>query len=178
MLNLEMFYWFRIRNSTALLVPKWVQTCCSSSAISFEDQVCQNTGYDCMFGDIALDVLSVLGHLNLTLQVSFVCPFVVIDPADLGATAEFQALCLSIRQWPEVYDSCHTFLHVARVKKPTAMRESRAILAPPQTLTMQRRRWQPAHGIRHHRSSVVDMRGCCCLPHCRMWCGGVILDPL
>ena len=49
-----------------------------------------------MFGDIALDVLSVLGHLNLTLQVSFVCPFVVIDPADLGATAEFQALCLSI----------------------------------------------------------------------------------
>ena len=34
-----------------------------------------------------------------------------------------------IRQWPEVYDLCHTFLHVARVKKPTAMRESRAILA-------------------------------------------------
>ena len=38
------------------------------------------------------------------------------------------------RQWPEVYDLCHTFLHVARVKKPTAisaMRESRAILAWP-----------------------------------------------
>ena len=35
-----------------------------------------------------------------------------------------------VRQWPEVYDLCHTFLHVApqlaRVKKPTAMRESRA----------------------------------------------------
>ena len=27
------------------------------------------------------------------------------------------------RQWPEVYDLCHTFLHVARVKKPAAMRE-------------------------------------------------------
>ena len=30
------------------------------------------------------------------------------------------------RQWPEVYDSCHTFLHVAQVKKHTAMRESHA----------------------------------------------------
>ena len=28
-----------------------------------------------------------------------------------------------IRQLPEVYDLCHTFLHVARVKKPTAMRD-------------------------------------------------------
>ena len=35
------------------------------------------------------------------------------------------------RQWPEVYDLCHTFLHVERVKEPTAMRESRAILAWP-----------------------------------------------
>ena len=24
---------------------------------------------------------------------------------------------LAIRQWPEVYDSCHTFLHVAREKR-------------------------------------------------------------
>ena len=29
-----------------------------------------------------------------------------------------------IRQWPEVYDLCHTFWHVARVKKTTATRES------------------------------------------------------
>ena len=29
------------------------------------------------------------------------------------------------RQWPEVYDLCHTFFHVARLLKPTAMRESR-----------------------------------------------------
>ena len=36
-----------------------------------------------------------------------------------------------IRQLPEVYDLCHTFLHVARVKKPTAMQELRAILAWP-----------------------------------------------
>ena len=36
-----------------------------------------------------------------------------------------------IRQWPEVYDLCHTFLHVARVKKPRAMLESHAILAWP-----------------------------------------------
>ena len=33
----------------------------------------------------------------------------------------FTVLC---RQWPEVYDLCHTFLHVARVKKHTAVRES------------------------------------------------------
>ena len=30
------------------------------------------------------------------------------------------------RQWPEVYDLCHTFLHVARVRKHTAMRELHA----------------------------------------------------
>ena len=34
---------------------------------------------------------------------------------------------LRSRQWPEVYDLCHTFLHVALVKKPTAMRESHVI---------------------------------------------------
>ena len=27
-----------------------------------------------------------------------------------------------VRQWPEVYDSCRTFLHVARVRKHTDMR--------------------------------------------------------
>ena len=27
------------------------------------------------------------------------------------------------RQWPEVYDLCHTFLNVARVRKHTDMRE-------------------------------------------------------
>ena len=31
------------------------------------------------------------------------------------------------RQWHEVYDLCHTFLDVARVKKPTAMRGSNAV---------------------------------------------------
>ena len=35
---------------------------------------------------------------------------------------------LASRQWPEVYDLRHTFLHVARVKKPAATRESYAIL--------------------------------------------------
>ena len=33
------------------------------------------------------------------------------------------------RQWREVYDLCHTFLYVERVKKPTAMRESHARIA-------------------------------------------------
>ena len=30
------------------------------------------------------------------------------------------------RQWPEVYDLCHPFLHVALVRKHTAMRELHA----------------------------------------------------
>ena len=32
----------------------------------------------------------------------------------------------TLRQWPEVYDSCHTFLHVARVRKHTDIRELHA----------------------------------------------------
>ena len=33
---------------------------------------------------------------------------------------------LSSRQWPEVYDLCHTFLHIVRVRKHTNMRELHA----------------------------------------------------
>ena len=33
------------------------------------------------------------------------------------------------RQWPEVYDLCRTFLHVARVRKHTDMREFHAFRA-------------------------------------------------
>ena len=33
-------------------------------------------------------------------------------------------LASASRQWPEAYDSCHTFLHVARVKTHTDIRES------------------------------------------------------
>ena len=40
-------------------------------------------------------------------------------------------MILSSRQWPEVYDSCHTFLDVARVKQHTAMRESHAFHTRP-----------------------------------------------
>ena len=38
-----------------------------------------------MFGDISLAVLSCLDPVELTLQVGFICPFVAIDPTDLGA---------------------------------------------------------------------------------------------
>ena len=38
-----------------------------------------------------------------------------------GCDAYHEAFCS--RQWPEVYDLCHTFLHVARVRKHTDMRE-------------------------------------------------------
>ena len=30
------------------------------------------------------------------------------------------------RQWPKVYDFCHTFMHVEQVKKHIAMREMHA----------------------------------------------------
>ena len=33
------------------------------------------------------------------------------------------AIIIDTRQWPEVYDLCHTSLYVVRVKKPTAMRD-------------------------------------------------------
>ena len=36
---------------------------------------------------------------------------------------------LNSRQWPEEYDLCRTFLHVAQFRKHTAMRESHAKLA-------------------------------------------------
>ena len=49
-------------DSAASLVQLWVQRCCSSSVILSEDQVCENTGYDRMFGDIAFAVLSDLGR--------------------------------------------------------------------------------------------------------------------
>ncbi len=39
-----------------------------------------------MFGAIYLTVLSGLGR-QYTLYVGFICPFVVIDPTDQGATA-------------------------------------------------------------------------------------------
>ena len=31
------------------------------------------------------------------------------------------------RQWPKVYDSCHTFLHVAQARKHTDMLELHAL---------------------------------------------------
>ena len=50
-----------------------------------------------MFCDIVLAVLSGLGRVKLTLQVGFICPFVVIDPTNLGVTIVVaQALCLTI----------------------------------------------------------------------------------
>ena len=46
-----LLHWFNV----------WSCQCCSSSEISSEDQVCENTGYNCMFSCIALAVLSGLG---------------------------------------------------------------------------------------------------------------------
>ena len=59
-----------------------------------------------MFGDIALAVLSCLGRL--TLSVGVICPFVVLDPTNLGATKEllFQSLCLSIFNLSPTQNTC------------------------------------------------------------------------
>ena len=47
------------------------------------------------------------------------------SPAAIAKTGWNPADTSSSRQWPEVYDLCHTFLHIARVRKHTAMRKSR-----------------------------------------------------
>ena len=45
--------------------------------------------------------------VKLTLQVGFICPFVVIDPTDLGATfAVAQALCLTIFNLSPTQKTC------------------------------------------------------------------------
>ena len=70
----------------------------SSSEISSEDQVCQNTGYDRIFAEILWLFSPALDAIKLTLKKGFICPFVVIDPTNLGTITEllFQALCLFI----------------------------------------------------------------------------------
>ncbi len=75
----------RCSNSAASMVQWWVRRYCSSSVASFEDRICQHAGYDRMFGAISLAVLQ-YNAVILTLDVGFICPFVVIDPNDLGAT--------------------------------------------------------------------------------------------
>ena len=50
-----------------------------------------------------------------------------VQQADPALRASSQ-LVGETRQWPEVYDLCHTFLHVALVRKHTNMRESHAKL--------------------------------------------------
>ena len=61
-----------------------------------------------MFRDISLAVHSAWDEVKLTLKVGFICPFVVIDPTDLGVTTEllFQALCLSIFNLSQTENSC------------------------------------------------------------------------
>ena len=58
---------FGTENIARVLLRHWFNggslQCCSSSEISSEDQVCENTGYYCMFCDTALAVLSCLGRL-------------------------------------------------------------------------------------------------------------------
>ena len=48
------------------------------------------------------------------------------SPAAIAKTGWNPADTSSSRQWPEVYDLCHTFLHIARVRKHTDMRELHA----------------------------------------------------
>ena len=65
--------------------------CCSSSLISSEDQ--KNTGYFSMFGALFWLLSLAWDTVEHTVIFDFVCPFVVIDPSDLGA---IMALCLTI----------------------------------------------------------------------------------
>ena len=53
-------------------------------------------------------VLCVSPAIKLTLKVGYICPFVVIDPTNLGATMEllFQDLCLSILKLSPTQNAC------------------------------------------------------------------------
>ena len=74
-----------------------VSSQCSSSEISPEDQVCLNTGYKCMFTALLSLFSPAWDSMKFTLRICFICPFVVIDPANLVATIVFaQALHLTI----------------------------------------------------------------------------------
>ena len=42
---------------------------------------------------------------------------------DCFYNSHYHMSCIVSRQWPEVYDLCHTCLHVSRVRKHTDMRE-------------------------------------------------------
>ena len=52
-----------------------------------------------------------------------------LSRSSIAIDAATASIAMTTRQWPEVYDSCHTFLHVARVRKHTD--KTRAILACP-----------------------------------------------
>ena len=70
-------------------------------------------------------------HLGiLYYKFKFLCIFAFANTYFENVFAKAQILYFrayihiwTARQWPEVYDLCHTFLHVAWVKQHTAMRE-------------------------------------------------------
>ena len=75
-----------------------------------------------MFGVIGLAVLSCLGPLNSPCQeVGLICPFVVIDPTDLGATT---AIARNLLQ-----DLCLTISHLMQLTKQSVLPVSRHIAA-------------------------------------------------
>ena len=59
-------------NSAASLAPWWFQRCCSSSEISCEDQVCKNTGSDCMFGTLFWLFPPAWDAVEITRKVGFI----------------------------------------------------------------------------------------------------------
>ena len=61
-------------------LPRFVGLVIGTADISPEDQVCQNNGYDRMFGAIGLAVLSGLGRRSThpARGVGFICPFEVM----------------------------------------------------------------------------------------------------
>ena len=58
------------------------------------------------------------GWPGLTVKITVISHSLVYTTGPVKGWAAVQ-----VRQWPEVYDLCHTFLHVARVRTHTDMRE-------------------------------------------------------
>ena len=74
--------------STAMQIQRWLPTVCSSSKIFDEGLFCSspNTEYNSMFAALFWRFSPVWGTIWITQKGGIFCPFMVIDPANLGVT--------------------------------------------------------------------------------------------
>ena len=101
--------------------------------------------------------------IKLTLKVVFICPFVVIDPTDLGATIIFaQALCLTIFNLSLVQNTClftdgnKASVYASAAPSPAATATAAALPPPPPRSfrgAEGERRWAAEDGERYRAAA-------------------------